>query len=412
MKRFSLSALAMTAALVVLPISQARSELLFKDTFDVSAPSDDLNFENATRQSGPLRPLTYTVTGNGVAQLGQADALNRLKFTTPTVLVSPDHNFTEGSRFNIDFDVDPGVNDASSASTDWAAIVFGATTQNAFVNGSDGMGVLFRNNGGIQVFDGGTAVYTGSGDVTVPTNALFHVQIEVDAAGFGSSATVRMFINGQQARMDGNSLEHVKNAGFRGNYITLLGYSGPADQWVHLFDNLEVNASGCIDFLSHRIETRTGEMVEVTVQVPPAFVTNAAATVKVIARNPSVAVQVGAVNNELTLTFAPGGPYATNVQINVVGVGVGTLELTNNSGFCVGQPLTIIVGSAFVRNPSFEKNYNPGFPHYSSIDDWITIDGTGVNDVSGPFHDSGMIPDQSRVAFIQGTKTLSQMVSG
>lgn len=69
---------------------------------------------------------------------------------------------------------------------------------------------------------------------------------------------------------------------------------------------------------------------------------------------------------------------------------------------------------AFVQNPSFESNFNDTWPHYSGIDQWSG--GSGVNDRSvdagGPFHDNGATPDRDRVAFIQGSGSLSQSISG
>ena len=70
-----------------------------------------------------------------------------------------------------------------------------------------------------------------------------------------------------------------------------------------------------------------------------------------------------------------------------------------------------LYAATFVSNPSFEKNYNPAFPSYSSINDWTG--GSGVNQAGGPFHNGGTpIPDQARVGFQQGSGTLSQKISG
>lgn len=81
-------------------------------------------------------------------------------------------------------------------------------------------------------------------------------------------------------------------------------------------------------------------------------------------------------------------------------------------------PLWVVLGLAqplfaatFVTNPSFESNYNPTFPGYSSIDSWSG--GSGVNEKTGPFHNAGTpIPDRARVAFLQGSSTLKQTITG
>src|SRR6185369_17283447 len=67
--------------------------------------------------------------------------------------------------------------------------------------------------------------------------------------------------------------------------------------------------------------------------------------------------------------------------------------------------------ASFLKNPSFESNYNDTSPHYGTIDDWVSAGGGGVNEDSGPFHNTGTaIPDGTRVAFKQGSGTLSQDV--
>jgi len=395
-------------------MAQSQAQLMFKDTFDVTEASDDVNSENTTRQSGALAPLTYTSTTDWstiFTQVGQSDAPNELKLTagSGTAMVSPDHNFTEGSTFSIDFDMDSGANDTGSPrNDDWAAIAFGKSSQNVFVNTSEGMGILFRSDGRIQVFEGGSSVYGGSGDVTIPTNGLFHVRIEASSEGFGGfSSTVKLFINGTQARLDNNSLEHVVSGGFNNNYITLMGYAASGNQWVDLFDNLEISASGSIDFLTHQASGRIGDVISGTVQVPPSFGTG---TVTITAANPTVAVLEGAVNNKLTLSFDAGGILTNSFQIDILAGGVAKFVLSNSQGASVGQPMILLAHQAFVANPSFEENYNSSYPHYSSINGWNG--GSGVNESVGPFFDNGINPDQNRVGFKQNSGSLSQTIYG
>ncbi len=70
-------------------------------------------------------------------------------------------------------------------------------------------------------------------------------------------------------------------------------------------------------------------------------------------------------------------------------------------------------GAAFVANPSFENNYNTTWPSYSTINSWNATGGEGVNEASGPFHNTGAaIPNRDRVAFLQGGQRLSQSISG
>ena len=143
-----------SGALVQATLAQVTitNEIVFRDTFDVSSQSNDINLENSLRQSGNAAPLTYAANNGsnpGLIQLNNPDSPGRLRLNANgslnLVSVSPNHNFTEGGEFTIEFDVDPGINDADSSSPDWAAVVFGATRQNVSVNGSDGMGILLES---------------------------------------------------------------------------------------------------------------------------------------------------------------------------------------------------------------------------------------------------------------------------
>lgn len=72
-------------------------------------------------------------------------------------------------------------------------------------------------------------------------------------------------------------------------------------------------------------------------------------------------------------------------------------------------------GAAFVRNPSFESNFNDVWPHYSSVDEWAGA--SGANDLEidpgGPFHNAGTpVPDRTRVGFKQGGGDVTQEISG
>lgn len=83
---------------------------------------------------------------------------------------------------------------------------------------------------------------------------------------------------------------------------------------------------------------------------------------------------------------------------------------------------SVMGASITVTNPSFQADAFPNFPGYvgggnpSGITGW-TFTGTGnlgINTVGGPtpFADNGAYPDGNQVAFIQGTGSLSQALSG
>src|SRR5438552_8782527 len=287
------------------------NELIFRDTFDVSAQSNDVNFENNLRQSGNAAPLTYSENAptDDLTQVGAPDAPGRLRLQSNSY-VSPDHNFIEGGRFTIEFDVDPGIDDTGDPlSGDWCGVVFGSSTQNPFIFSSDGLGILFRNGGNIEVWETQAqgAIYSASGEYPggIPTGTNFHVRIEVDTADFSgnSPATIKMFVNNIQVRIDNNTLEHVKTNGFRNNYITLegLGFPGP---WVHVFDNLTVSAVPCIRVSPENVDKIQGQMSDpVAVTIPRQLNATQAAQVTVTSLDRNVAVPMGAdANGRLTLT--------------------------------------------------------------------------------------------------------------
>jgi len=86
--------------------------------------------------------------------------------------------------------------------------------------------------------------------------------------------------------------------------------------------------------------------------------------------------------------------------------------------------VTLSGNAAFVRNPSFEANYNPTWPHYGQpggagadgITDWNGTGNYGINDHSldagGPFYDNGASPDRNRAMFKQQQGDLSQDITG
>lgn len=389
-------------------------EMLFRDTFNVSEYTYDANFENQTaRQNGPVAPLDY-LEGANTAAGGSADERSLIDFFDfPGKLVltdlgsgvSPARNFIDGPEFYIEAEVNPGANQPPGTTDNWAAIVFGTSTPNSFVISADGFGILFRNNGAIQVFNAGTAIY--SSEPGVLPAAPFRVRIDVDALDFaGAPATVSMKINEQPFVIaPGGATSYVKAGGFRGNYITLEGIGAAL---AHVFDDLVVGGTTCVHFRDTLIESSAGATVSTTVRIPSSLTATAPFVVTVTSSNPSAANIAGAANAVSTLTFGV-GESTKDIEIQVAGSGASRFTLANTAGICMGAPLVVNSRSGLVKNPSFEENYNLGFPHYSAINDWTG--GSGVNQSTGPFADNGAIPDRARVAFLQGT-TMSQAISG
>jgi hypothetical protein len=391
-------------------------ELLFKDTFETSDTSFDINFEvNGARQTGTAKNTAYSepeATAAGGVQDEQtvvnAPAYpGKLWIIDQGAGVSPRRNFNDGPEFYIEAEVNPGANVTDHSSDNWSAIVFGTRTPNSFVISADGFGILFRNNGAIEVWDAGNKVFSSATGVL--PEPPFKVRIDSKAVNFaGAPATISLQVNGQAMPLTATSATYVKTAGFFGNYVTLEGTGGGLD---HVFDDFTIGAKSCITFRDQMFETAPGQNVSTTVEIPAALTATTAAVVKVRSSNPAIANATGAVNGEITLNFAVGQNTAP-LAIEVPGSGQVRFELSNALGICMGEPLVVNSRMAIVRNPSFEANYNTAGAHYSAITGWDVTGGTGVNESTGPFADNGTIPDQSRAAFLQGAASVSQTIAG
>lgn len=412
-------------ALMAQSAAAADFSLLFTDTFE-SSETYDINLEAASgRQSGVIAPLNYveSAPSDDQTQVNAADAPGKLRLearnNAPTV--SPDHNFIEGGTFSIEFDIDPGLNDVGGTSDDWTAVVFGATKSKQFVNGSDGFGILFRNNGNIQVFDSGAAVYGGNGGVDggLPQEE-FHVRIDVVTANFlfGSPATLTVSVNGQAIDVatdaGGAGLKsYTKQGGLGGNYLSFLSYASAGKDWVSTFDNIAVSAIPCVSAFPGRVDRFFTDTTPetITVTIPPGANATSAVDVTVASRDAAVATPSGAVGGSTVLHFGPGEANTQTVDLVAVGAGRTTFDLTASGGLCIQNGVQFTVRKGFVANPSFENNPPTAFPTYGPIDGWIG--GTGVNrDNGGPFADNGKIPDRHQVAHLQGSRSIKQTLSG
>jgi hypothetical protein len=407
-------------ALMAGSASAADPTLLFSDAFDGS-PSYDINLEaDSGRQTGLLAPITYTESGKGdnQTQVNADDSPGKLRLETrgDSVIVSPDHNFTEGGTFSIEFDVDAGLNDPDGTSDDWAAIVFGATKSRQFVNGSDGMGILFRNNGNIQVFDGTAAIYGGDGGIPggLPLGEV-HVRIDVVSQNFiGSPATVNISVNGQPLVIAGtDQTSYTRAGGFKGGNISVLAYASAGKNWVSTFDNLSVSAVPCVAADPATVDRMVGDAspATITVTLPPGANAAGAVDLVITSRDPSVAIPAGAPGGSATLHFGVGDPGTATVDLVGVSHGRTVFDITGPAGICSQNSVQFTVRKAFIANPSFENNPPTAYPTYGPIDSWGG--GTGINrDKEGPFADNGAIPDRHQVAHVQGSRTLSQDISG
>ena len=251
-----LGGVAVGAAFVSLPAATTNAAPLVTDSFDVTSPSEDVNHQIDTRQTGPLAPLTYTEAGptyqhqvgNIPGQLLLADGGS----------VSPDHNFTEapglGEYFYVSALIDP-VHTSSQpgeAQSSWTSITLGTTAaeRNQFVNASDGFGILFRGDGRYQAFNdnngdgGGEALGEGT-YTTDPATASHPVEIRVSDAADGNpfdgtgDALVQVFADNGATPV----FTFTRTGGFTSNFLTLQGNSDNGVTTTHAIDNLSIGTS-------------------------------------------------------------------------------------------------------------------------------------------------------------------------
>ena len=166
--------------------------------------------------------------------------------TNSIITASPNHNFslldpTDGAHFVIEYDVNPCEPASTVDQNEWAAIVFGSSTQTASVNSSDGVGFLIRGNGGYQVFDGSALKASGDlgDDFGIDEADWYHVRVNYFISSFGEAdpALAAIFVDDQLI------YDFQTAGGVAGNTINFVGY-GPQGYYTHHgFDNLEVWSS-------------------------------------------------------------------------------------------------------------------------------------------------------------------------
>ena len=266
-------------ASLALPAQAQVTTVLFADDFTTSGQSDDINFEyTAGRQSGSLGNLQYrqgvgnigaastgTIANEGFGgyqtQIGNAGGPGKLWLVGAGAAgdgdqvgyASPEHNFNVntgvGGYLSISFTMDP-VTGAAGTSDDWAAITFGASNPagwggsgngargQSIISGEANYGILFRDNGGYQAFNNGSAVESGTYSLTPTVTTTHMIEIRISGVGDGNAfdgsgdALIDVYADGSIATT------YTSSGGFTDNYITLHGYSGGFQ--INAFDDFQV----------------------------------------------------------------------------------------------------------------------------------------------------------------------------
>lgn len=121
-------------------------------------------------------------------------------------------------------------------------MILGSSSPTASVNTSDGIGMLFRDSGGYQIFDGTDGVNDSkqSGDLGsfgIDKNDWYHVRINYYVPAFDdvTPGNVAIFVD------DKLVYNATTDSGFLNNYLVLLGtLEGTMASADHGFDNLRL----------------------------------------------------------------------------------------------------------------------------------------------------------------------------
>ncbi len=167
----------------------------------------------------------------------------------------------EGGRmYDVSFRVAPATD--TSLDTNWAAVIFGTTQDNQTktVNGSNGVGILFRRNGGLQIFDGTGSSNSCIVDKPAGTFSLYddywadvRLVYYVPAFDGASQVEASLYIN------DTFITSFTTASGFNSNYIHFEGYAGDS-AWVHSFiTDLSIKATAEFQYDVSRIQDMNRE---------------------------------------------------------------------------------------------------------------------------------------------------------
>ena len=216
----------------------------------------------------------------------------------------------------------------------------------------------------------------------------------------------------------GNSSYHQGRVTFKADDVQKLLSFSQTNEGDHtvLLDSIQLlgvvgESFPPIEISPSALELAPGQIGEVTVTLPEAYLAIKGGQVRFTSPNPAIANPVGADEfGSVLLDFAQGGESSKTVEVVGVSRGAVRMLIVPPSGLELSGDTAINVVGSFVRNASFESNDAPAGIGAGPIVSWEG--GTGLNRGGGPFHDNGPIPDRLQVAVMQGSRTLSQELSG
>lgn len=213
---------------------------------------------------------------------------------------------------------------------------------------------------------------------------------------------------GPTANYRSASVDFVANT----NNIDVTFEQSAADQTA-LLDNVQLLGQAitlpCLGITPAKAELSVSQSTLISVSVPPQLIAAGPATIKLKSANSAIAQLEGAAGDGiLSVTFDAGGETRKDVTLQAIARGSTTIDVVDPAGLCVDNGVAVTVIGSFVRNPSFESNLAGNFPGYGPINSWAG--GSGLNNITGPFHDNGQLPDRKQIGFIQNSGSLSQEI--
>ncbi len=247
--RKNLMALAVLGVASVATSSQAA--IIFRDTFNTSSGSENINFEIASRQTGSAvsgGPISYSEDGvssgitrneNWQTQVGTTNLLMASTVDSgnvypngpsPYLWVSPNKNFVT-SDFILSLDM------LATGGTMRSGLIFGSSSQSAKSSVTDGIGISFSGDA-YTVYNNTVSIKTGTGNYD---NAAASVVFSV--VGSGSDALVSLALDGVTIDLNGVTAgtAYTRVGGFTSNYLNLQVESTVFA--IRNFDNLELDSS-------------------------------------------------------------------------------------------------------------------------------------------------------------------------
>lgn len=156
--------LIMAAAMASLTVGANATTLLFLDNFNDDPNSVNSTFNNnlGSTQSGTLATIAYNLNSGGDFTNQHSNGGNLLvaNFNNDTSRITLNNNFaTQANATNqaLVFGFQLRTVFGYADPTNWGGFTVGTNT-NPFVNSGGGAAILFRQNGGTETFNAGTAV--------------------------------------------------------------------------------------------------------------------------------------------------------------------------------------------------------------------------------------------------------------